>query len=99
MSKFQEIINSDQPTLVDFYADWCGPCKSMAPVLDELGKEVQGQARILKVNVDKAQAASAKFGIRGVPTFILFKNGEVKWRGSGAMPKSALKEQIDYYSA
>lgn len=95
MSKFKEIIDSDTPTLVDFYADWCGPCKSMAPILDELATEVKGKARILKINVDKAQAAANHYGVRGVPLFILFKNGEIKWKQAGAMPKSELLRQIN----
>lgn len=99
MANFKEIINGDRPVLVDFYADWCGPCKAMTPVLDELAKDVQGKARVLKINVDKAQAAAIAYQVRGVPTFILFKNGKAVWRGSGAMPKAALQEQIDYYSA
>lgn len=76
---FWNYINGSQPVLVDFYATWCGPCKSMQPVLKDAAKELGDTVKILKVDVDKNQAASAKFKVRGVPTFILFKDGKVLW--------------------
>ncbi len=94
METFKEIINGDKPVLVDFFATWCGPCKMMAPVVDELGKEIQGQARVLKIDIDKNEAVANEYRIQSVPTFILFKKGEVVWRQSGVIDKSTLSEQI-----
>jgi thioredoxin 1 len=85
MESFTDIINSDKPTLVDFFATWCGPCKAMTPVMDQLKKEVGESARILKIDVDKNQSLAAKFQVRGVPTFVIFKSGKVVWRQSGGM--------------
>lgn len=95
MANFQEIINSDQPVLVDFYADWCGPCKMMAPVLAELSAEVKGKATVLKVDVDKNQKASTAYQIKSIPTMILFKKGEILWRHSGTAGKEQLKSVIE----
>ncbi|MDS1032886.1 thioredoxin [Porphyromonadaceae sp. NP-X] len=94
METFQDIINGDKPVLVDFFATWCGPCKVMSPVIESLGKEIQGQARVLKVDVDKNQALAAKYGIQAVPTFMLFKRGNVIWKHSGAIDKNTLMQQI-----
>ncbi|MCI5055832.1 MAG: thioredoxin [Flavobacteriales bacterium] len=94
MSKFNELINGDQPVLVDFYAEWCGPCKTMMPVLDELKNEIGEQGKIVKVDVDKNTQTALKYQVRGVPTFVLFHKGEIKWRQAGVVPKEILKEQI-----
>lgn len=94
MGKFNEIIKSSVPTLVDFYATWCGPCKAMHPVLDQLKNDMSNQVRILKIDVDKNPDVADKFKIRGVPTFMLFKNGEVLWRQSGGMDLNTLKGKI-----
>ena len=90
MGAFQELIQSDKPVLVDFYADWCGPCKVMAPVIQEVAKAVEGKARVVKVNVDKNVEASQAYGISGIPTFIVFKNGNILWRHSGTIDKKSL---------
>ena len=91
MSSFQEIINSNQPTLVDFHATWCGPCKTLAPIIEQL-KTKKGQSlRILKIDVDKNPAIAAQLGIRGVPTLIYYKNGKQLWRKSGVIPLRELE--------
>lgn len=95
MANFAELINGEQPVLVDFYADWCGPCKMMAPVLDELITEVNGKAKVLKVDVDKNQKASQVYQVRSVPTLILFKKGKILWRHSGTASKIQLKSIIE----
>ena len=94
METFQQIINGDQPVLVDFHATWCGPCKAMNPAIQAVGKEVQGSARVLKIDVDRNQQVSAQFDVRAVPTLIIFKNGKPVWRHSGTIDKNALKQQL-----
>lgn len=94
MSKFQDIINSNQPTLVDFHATWCGPCKAMAPILDQLKSELGDNVRILKVDVDKNQALANQLNVRGVPTFVLYKSGKIIWRQSGGMSLNTLISKI-----
>ena len=95
MANFSEIINSDQPVLVDFYADWCGPCKMMAPVLAEVSAEVKGKAKVLKVDVDKNQKAASTYAIQSIPTMILFKQGKILWRHSGTAGKAQLMSIIN----
>lgn len=94
MENFNEIINSSQLTLVDFYATWCGPCKRMHPVLDQLKENLQDEVRIIKLDVDKNQALAATYGIQSVPTLMIFRNGEMLWRQSGAMSVADLTNVI-----
>lgn len=94
MGKFKEIIDSTTPTLVDFHATWCGPCKTMSPVLEDFKKAYGAKVRILKIDVDKNPAIADQFKIRGVPTFLLFKEGKMLWRESGAFPLNVLKQKI-----
>ncbi|MCC6753755.1 MAG: thioredoxin [Saprospiraceae bacterium] len=91
---FSELLESEQLVLVDFYATWCGPCKMMQPVIQNLKSKVGNAARILKVDVDKNPAVMRQYNISGVPTFILFKKGQIVWRQSGAMSEQALIEAI-----
>jgi thioredoxin 1 len=95
MAKFQDIINSDKPVLVDFSAEWCGPCKMMAPILTQLKTMIGESATILKVDVDKNTEVSKQFNIQGVPTLIIFQKGAVKWRQSGVIQASQLKGIIE----
>lgn len=95
---FHEYINENKPVLVDFYADWCGPCKVVHPILDELKVKMQDQIVILKINVDKNAKVAAKYQIQSIPTLILFKNGQIKWRQSGVVPAVQLQKIISQHS-
>jgi thioredoxin 1 len=97
MSTFNELINSEQPVLVDFFAEWCGPCKMMAPILKEVISKVNGKARILKVDIDKNRSVADKYGVRSVPTLIIFKKGQIKWRQSGVVPGNQLALAIEQF--
>ena len=90
-----DVVNADLPVLVDFWATWCGPCKMIAPVLDELAEDYAGKLKICKVDVDSNKEAPAKFGVRGIPTLILFKNGAAEATKVGALSKAQLKAFID----
>ena len=98
MSKFSEIINQEKPVLVDFFAEWCGPCKTMSPILKEV-KDVLGDTiSIIKIDVDKNQSLAAKYQVRGVPTFILYKAGKEVWKQSGGVQKNDLIKIIKSFS-
>ena len=94
-SDFNEIISSDKPTLVDFYATWCGPCKMQAPILEQVASAVGDDAKILKVDIDNNMDAARQYGVRSVPTLILFKEGKEVWRKSGLTEKNVLVESIN----
>jgi thioredoxin 1 len=89
-----EVLKSDQPVLVDFWAEWCGPCRMVAPVLEQIAEEMQGKIRIAKLNVDEHQQLAYTYGVSSIPTFILFKSGQVADRALGAMPKSGFQSFI-----
>lgn len=97
METFQQIINGDKPVLIDFYATWCGPCKAMSPIVEALGKELQGQARVLKIDVDKNQALAAQYQIQAVPTFMIFKKGQVVWKKAGGADKITMLNQLKQF--
>lgn len=94
-NSFSEIINSEKPTLVDFYATWCGPCKTQAPILEQVALEVGDSAKILKVDIDNNMDAARQYGVRSVPTLILFKEGKEVWRQAGVSQKKILVETIN----
>jgi thioredoxin 1 len=90
MESFQNLIKSEKPVLVDFYADWCGPCKAMNPIIKEVAKAIEGKARVIKVDIDKSVQAAQTYQVQAVPTFIIFKNGKIIWRHSGMIDKNSL---------
>ena len=93
-SNFKSIIDSETTVLVDFYADWCGPCKILAPILTEVKKELGNSLKIVKIDVDKNQPLATKYQVRGVPTMLLFKSGKQVWRQSGVLQKNELIDII-----
>ncbi|TXD49723.1 thioredoxin [Polaribacter sp. IC073] len=98
MSKFSELINQEKPVLVDFFAEWCGPCKTMSPILKEVKDSLGEKIAIIKIDVDKNQSLAAKHQVKGVPTFILYKAGKQVWKQSGMVQKKDLVSIINSFS-
>lgn len=92
---FQHLINQKTPVLVDFYADWCGPCKMQNPILESVAKKLDGKAKIIKIDVDKNQSAATKYQVNSIPTLILFKEGDIKWRQAGVANENQLLSIIN----
>lgn len=97
-SSFSNLVKSEKPTLVDFYADWCGPCKMMKPILEQLKNQLGDQAKIIKIDVDKNPTLANIYQVKGVPTLALFKDGELKWKQAGVMQAEYLKRVIEQFS-
>jgi thioredoxin 1 len=96
--KFQELINSETPVLIDFYATWCGPCQAMAPVLENLKHEIGEAARVVKIDVDKFQQIAALYQVQSIPTLMVFKKGELLWRHTGTASKAQLTQILQSFS-
>lgn len=96
-ASFSDLIQGSTPVLVDFYADWCGPCKMMAPILQEIAAEYQGRLKVIKVDIDRNPEAAKTYRIQGVPTLILFKNGQIRWQQAGLMPAHQLRTVINQF--
>lgn len=99
MSKFTELINSESPTLVDFFAEWCGPCKTMGPILQDVVSKINGKAKIIKIDIDKNPSVASKYKVQSVPTLIVFQKGEIKWRQSGVVPAKQLIDLMKKFSS
>lgn len=99
MNAFTELINSGKPVLVDFTATWCGPCKMMAPILQEVKKNMGDNITIIKIDIDKSPQTAQAYGVQAVPTLILFQQGNIKWRQSGVMPAPQLQQVLSHHIA
>ncbi len=97
METFQQIIDGEKPVLVDFFATWCGPCKTLSPLVAEIGKEIQGKARVLKIDVDKNQTLAAQYQIQSVPTLLIYKKGKVVWKKVGGTNKMEIIQAINSF--
>lgn len=94
-SSFEKLIESERPILIDFYADWCGPCKMVTPILKEIKEEMQDSVRIIKIDVDKNQSISQKLQVMSIPTLMIYQNGEQKWRTQGVQTKALIKKKLE----
>ncbi len=94
IAKFKDLITGEQPVLVDFFATWCGPCKALAPILVDVAKTLDGEVRVIKIDVDKNPAIAQTYQVQGVPTMALFREGQVLWRQSGVIPAQAIVQQV-----
>ncbi len=97
MAGFKELVSGATPVLIDFYADWCGPCKMLAPTLKEVKAQLGDQIKVLKIDVDRNQALAQKLGVQGVPTLMIYQNGSLKWRQSGVLPTHQIVSQLKAY--
>ncbi len=97
MEKFEDIIQSPTPVLVDFFATWCGPCRMMHPILEELHEQMGDQVRIIKIDIDKNEALAQKYMVQSVPTLMIFKNGKLEWRAAGVHQAADLKRMLEAY--
>ncbi len=95
MGSFSELLKKEKAVLVDFYADWCGPCKAMEPVIREVAKNVEGKVKVVKINIDKNVQAAQQYSVQAVPTFMIFKNGNVHWRHAGMIDKNSLMQVLN----
>ncbi len=97
MEKFDELIKSETPVIVDFFATWCGPCQMMHPILEELAGKVGDKARVIKIDIDKNRRLAAVYNVRSVPTLMIFKDGDLKWRVSGVQQANVLESELEKY--
>ena len=94
MESFATLIQSEKPVFVDFYADWCGPCKAMEPIIKEIAKTIEGKARVVKVNIDKQSQIAQSYNVSAVPTFMVFKKGQMLWRHPGMIDKNTILSKL-----